>query len=341
MTKTAKKTIIICAASVAAVMLALVAFAAPYLLSGARQSATIHVYPDMTTDVLADSISSVQTEAFGSRVATLLSLLDVDLAKRAGAYAVEEGESPLSIARKIRNKHQLAIKFTFQNVRTKNQLAERASTMFMMNKADLLKLLDDSTFCASMEKNVYTIANVFLPDSYEFYWAVSPEDFVKGIAKYAVRFWTDERKAKAVALGLTPDEVCTIASIVEEETAKSDERGKVSRLYINRYKQGMKLQADPTVKFALGDFGIRRITHAMLTCDSPYNTYKFEGLPPGPIRLPEKSTIDAVLNAPEHNFTYMCAKEDFSGYHNFTDNYATHLANARRYQAELNKRGIK
>ena len=142
-------------------------------------------------------------------------------------------------------------------------------------------------------------------------------------------------------MGLTPDEVSTIASIVEEETSKADERGKVARLYLNRYQQHMRLQADPTVKFALGDFSIKRITQPMTQVKSPYNTYRVDGLPPGPIRLPEKSTIDAVLDAPQHDYLYMCARADFSGYHDFTRDYASHLDNAHRYQAALNNRGIK
>jgi UPF0755 protein len=154
-------------------------------------------------------------------------------------------------------------------------------------------------------------------------------------------FWTSERKAKAEKLGLTPDQVEIIASITEEETSKADERGKVGRLYINRFKSGMRLQADPTVKYALGDFSIKRLTHDMLQVQSEWNTYRVNGLPPGPIRLPEKSTIDAILNSTPHNYTYMCAKEDFSGYHNFTTSYDEHLANAHRYQDALNARNIK
>ena len=155
------------------------------------------------------------------------------------------------------------------------------------------------------------------------------------------RFWTDERRAKARKLGLTPVGVATLASIVEEETAKADERPRVARLYLNRLNKGIKLQADPTVKFAIGDFAIRRISGRMLKTPSPYNTYIVVGLPPGPIRLVETATIDGVLDAPQHPYIYMCAKEDFSGYHNFATDYKSHIANARRYQAELNKRNIR
>ena len=334
----AKRNIKIAASVVAVVIVALAAYLLPFVFSGAQRGTIVVV--DSKSQL--KQISDAEGEAYSSRVGTLLSLFGVDLSKRQGGYAIEEGESPLSVARKIRNHNQVSIKFTFHDIRTKEQFAERAAEKFMMSKDDILTLLNDSSFCDSLyHKTPETVVSVLIPDTYEFYYTVSPSKFLTRIAKYYDKFWTNERKAKATALGLSPDEVSTIASIVEEETAKSDERGKVARLYINRYKSGMKLQADPTVKFAIGDFSIKRITHEMLFTDSPYNTYKFEGLPPGPIRLPERSTIDAVLNAPAHNFTYMCAKEDFSGYHNFTSSYAEHQANAAKYQAELNKRGIK
>ena len=154
------------------------------------------------------------------------------------------------------------------------------------------------------------------------------------------RYWTPERRAKADKLGLTTAEISTLASIVESESAKTKEYGQIAQLYINRYNKGMLLQSDPTVKFALGDFSIRRILLEHLKADSPYNTYRNKGLPPGPICLPKQATIDSILNAPHHEYIYMCAKEDFSGYHNFAADYATHQSNARRYQEALNKRGI-
>ena len=158
--------------------------------------------------------------------------------------------------------------------------------------------------------------------------------------KFSDSFWSSSRKEKAEKLGLTPDEVIALAAIVEGETAKADEKGKVARLYLNRLKQHIKLQADPTVKFALGDFALRRLRLSDTRIESPWNTYYVEGLPPGPICIPEKSSIEAVLDAPEHDYIYMCAKEDFSGYHNFATSYSEHEANAKRYQNALNERNI-
>lgn len=334
----AKKSVKIAALVVAVCIIAVVIYALPFAFSGAKTNAIVVV---TVGDEPLKQIYDAEGESYGSHVETVLSILGVDLSKRLGGYSIEEGESPLTVARKIRNHNQVSIKFTFHDIRTKEQFAERVSSKFMMSKNDLLNLLNDSTFCASLGKTPETVVSVFLPDTYEFFYTITPDKFVKRLAEYYDKYWTSERKAKASALGLTPDEVSIIASIVEEETAQSNERGMVARLYINRYKSGMKLQADPTVKFAIGDFSIKRITHNMLFTESPYNTYKYAGLPPGPIRIPERSTLDAVLNAPEHKFTYMCAKEDFSGYHNFTSSYAEHQANAAKYQSELNKRGIK
>lgn len=180
-----------------------------------------------------------------------------------------------------------------------------------------------------------------MPDTYEFYWNATPNKIIKRLVEYREKFWTDKRKAQAASLGLSPIEATILASIVEEETNKADEKPIVARLYMNRLKKGMLLQADPTVKYAVGNFGLKRILQQHLNIESPYNTYKHPGLPPGPIRIPSGNTIDAVLNAPSNDYIYMCAKEDFSGYHNFTSSYSEHLNNARRYQAVLNKRNIK
>ena len=314
---------------------------AQFLITGAPCDGMIKVRKGATIGVVEDSIAATIDVSFAARVATLLSLTGSDLSKRQGAFRVNKGDSPFKVMRLLRSGAESGVKFTFNNVRTKEEFAQRFASKFMVSQDSLLAALNDSALCARFDRTPATIVGFFYPDSYEFYWDITPEQLLEKFAGYAQKFWTAERKAKANALGMSPEEVETIASIVEEETNKSDERGKVARLYLNRVKTGMPLQADPTVKFAIGDFSIKRLTINMTRFQSPYNTYIAQGLPPGPIRLPEKKTIDAVLNAPAHDYLYMCAKEDFSGYHNFAADYPTHMANAQRYQAELNKRGIK
>lgn len=335
-----KKKWIICAV-VAAVVLILVALAAPYLFSGSPAEGLIKMRKGSTIESISDSIQAHVEVTYGKRVATLLSLMGANVEKREGAFRITQGMSPFTAARFIKNGAQSGVRFTFNNVRTLDEWTDRWGETFMDGPDGMRKALRDSAVCAKYGKTPQTIACLLMPDTYEFYWNISPEKMLDRMFDYYNDFWTSERKAMAERLGLTPDEVATVASIVEEETVKADERGKVARLYLNRYQQGMRLQADPTVKFAIGDFSIKRITVPMTQINSPYNTYRVNGLPPGPIRLPEKSTIDAVLDAPQHDYLYMCARPDFSGYHDFTRDYASHLDNAHRYQAALNSRGIK
>ena len=222
----------------------------------------------------------------------------------------------------------------------KTDLAERLERQLMLSGDDLLRLLDDSAYCASLGFTPETILTLFIPNTYEVYWNLSAEKLMQRMKREYDAFWTPARLSKAKAVGLTPIEVAVLASIVEEETAAADEYPVVAGLYINRLRRGIPLQADPTVKFAVGDFTLRRILFEHLKVDSPYNTYKHTGLPPGPLRVPSTRSIDAVLNYMKHNYLYMCAKEDFSGRHNFARTLAEHNRNARRYQAELNRRGF-
>ena len=186
-----------------------------------------------------------------------------------------------------------------------------------------------------------TIASLFVPNTYEVYWNTDIDKFMQRMVKEHDAFWTTERRQKASRLGLSPEQVCTLASIIDEETANNGEKPMIAGMYLNRLKVGMPLQADPTVKFALQDFSLKRIYHNHLTVNSPYNTYKNIGLPPGPIKVASIQGIDAVLNRVQHNYLYMCAKEDFSGTHNFAMSYQEHLKNAARYSEALNQRGIK
>ena len=330
---------IICA--IAALVVIALACAAPYFLVGAPAEGLVKVRKGSTIDMISDSVQAHVDATYGKRVATMLKMMGAKVENREGAFRVTPGMSPFTAARRIKNGVQDGIRFTFNNVRTLDEWTNRWGETFMAGPDEMRKALKDSAMCAKYNKTPQTIACLLMPDTYEFYWTVTPEKILDRMFDYYNDFWTSERKAKAEKLGLTPDQVATVASIVEEETSKADERGKVARLYLNRYQQGMRLQADPTVKYAIGDFTIKRITVQMTQVNSPYNTYRVDGLPPGPIRLPEKSTIDAVLNAPQHDYLYMCARADFSGYHDFTRDYASHLDNAHRYQAALNARGIK
>ena len=199
----------------------------------------------------------------------------------------------------------------------------------------------DKALLGELGADTATAAALFVPNTYEVYWNIAPADLLRRMKKEFDAFWTADRRALAAQMELSPFEVATLASIVEKESANAAERPAIAGMYLNRLRQGMKLQADPTVKFALGNFGLRRILHEHLTVDNPYNTYRYEGLPPGPICIPSPGAIDAVLHYARHSYLYMCAKEDFSGTHNFAVTYEEHLANARRYAEALDRRGIK
>ncbi len=298
----------------------------------------VYIPRDASKAQIRDSLKTRLGSSDGTRVYMIWKLSGGHERTAHGSYRVEPGESALSIARRIKNGRQTPVRVSFTSVRTLQDLARRVTRNLEITPDEFLEACDKVLPDGGFTREQYPAA--FLPDSYEFFWSAGGETVVKRLLEYRNRFWTPERLAAAKRLGLTKVDVATLASIVEEETAKKDERPMVARLYMNRLHDGMRLQADPTVKFAVGDFSLRRITETHLKVKSPYNTYQVSGLPPGPIRVAEASTLDAVLNAPEHPFIYMCAKEDFSGYHNFATDYATHKANAARYRAELNRRGI-
>ncbi|MCH5216248.1 MAG: endolytic transglycosylase MltG [Muribaculaceae bacterium] len=304
-------------------------------------SAMIYIYPGTTTSILKDSIAAKTDEKYGMRIATILSILNRNKSLRSGAYKITEGDKALTIAKRIKNGEQTPVNITFNNIRTIDEFAERVSAGLRISADELKMAATDSAFLASMNITINELPGVLLPDTYNVYWTITPGKLMEKLKTSYNNFWNEARRRKAANKRLSPIEVAILASIVEEETNDISERQIVARLYMNRLNRGMMLQADPTVKFALGDFGRKRILNVDLEYDSPYNTYKYAGLPPGPIRIAEKSTIDAVLNAPRNNYLYMCAKEDFSGKHNFATNLAEHNANAAKYRQALNRRGIK
>ena len=258
-----------------------------------------------------------------------------------GHYVIEPQMNCLTLLRRLKGGMQTPVKLTVATVRTREKLAADLAEKMMMDSTEVINALRDSPICAAYGLDTDNILGMFLPNTYEIYWNVTVDNLMKRMKKESEAFWTDDKKAKATRLGLTPEEVITLASIIDEETANNGEKPDVAGMYLNRIKQGMPLQADPTVKFALQQFQLRRIYHSMLTIDNPYNTYNREGLPPGPILIPSIAVINALLNATEHDYLYMCAKEDFSGTHRFAKTYSEHLANARRYTKALNERGVK
>jgi len=258
-----------------------------------------------------------------------------------GRYLLKEGMSNNELIDLLRSGIQDLVEVTFNNVRTINQLSGKITKNLECDSIEFYNLVTDKYFTTKYGFNSITILTLFLPNTYEFCWNTTAEELVERMATEYKKFWTAERKEKARKLNLSQSEVAILASIVQaEQSAHSDERPRVAGLYINRLRKGMLLQSDPTVVYGIGDFTIQRVLTKHLQTNTPYNTYIHKGLPPGPINLPNIKSLDAVLNYEQHNYIYMCAKEDFSGYHNFAKTYNQHLNYARKYQRALNKRRI-
>ncbi len=258
-----------------------------------------------------------------------------------GRYAAKNNMNMVRFLRNLKNGNQTPVSLKFNNIRTKADLAGRLSQQLMTDSITLLKAFSDSIITQKYGFTPENITAMFIPNTYEIYWNTPLDKFLDRMYKEYNTFWNDERKNKAQKLGMTPIEISTLASIVEEEARYSDEYPIIARLYMNRLNKGMKLESDPTVKFAVGDFSLKRIYSGHLQKQSPYNTYLNIGLPPGPIRIPSIKGIDATLSPTQNNYLFMCAKEDLSGRHNYAETFAEHKVNAERYRKALNERGIK
>ena len=307
----------------------------------ARGTAYVYIRPDDTFDglcrQLADSAGCRQMETF--RLAAR-ALRYADRRMPTGRYAVRPGMNNLDLLLDLRRGNQSPVRITFQNVRLKHDLSERLADQLMVDAPAIESLLDDSTYCANLGFTPETIKAMFIPNTYEVYWNIPADKLLRRMKREYDAFWTEARRNRAEQIRLTPVEVSILASIVEEESAVPDEYPTIAGLYLNRLHRGMLLQADPTVKYAVGDFALQRILDRHKEVDSPYNTYLYPGLPPGPLRVPSITAIDAVLHHAQHDYIYMCAREDFSGRHNFASTLAEHNQNALRYRQELNRRGI-
>jgi len=257
-----------------------------------------------------------------------------------GRYVVENKISYVELINMLRSGRQKPVKVTFNNIRNIYQLAGKVGGQIEADSAEIADFLSDTENYKKYGFTRENVISIFIPNTYEFYWNTSAQGFYRRMLKEYNKFWEGERDRKAAILGLTRIEVSILASIVDDEVTKGDEKPRIAGVYLNRLKNGMPLQACPTIKFALNDFTITRVLKHHLEIDSPYNTYKYKGFPPGPIGCPTIEGIDAVLNAEKHNYFYFAAKADFSGYHNFSKTLAEHNRYAAQYQKELDKRRI-
>ena len=301
----------------------------------------IYIRPNDTQKSILATIRESDPEANVKGLIYLLNHRKYDSNIHTGCYTVKSGATPKQVADMLTSGAQTPVRLVINSTRTVGQMARNITNQLMIDSAAIAERLSDTHFLDSLGYTQATVFCMIIPNTYEVYWNISADALIKRLIKERDRFWNETRQSKAKSIGLSELEVMTLASIVEEETSKQDELPIVAGLYINRLKKKMPLQADPTVIFALGGERPKRVLKEHLEINSPYNTYKNAGLPPGPIRFTNTRSIDAVLNYTNHNYLYMCAKEDFSGYHNFATTLSQHNANARRYQHALNKAGIK
>ena len=301
----------------------------------------IYIDADDTQDSVIAKISPVASQSGMTGLSTLIRHSSYGDNVRTGRYKLEPGESPITVFRRLKNGQQSSMNLTIPEARTPDRLAAVLGHKLMLDSATIADALLSEERCQQLGYDTATITAMFVPNTYDVYWNMSIDGLLERMQKEHDRFWGGKREEKAAQMQLTPIEVCTLASIIDEETANNAEKPMIAGMYLNRLKQGMPLQADPTIKFALKQFELKRIWQKLLQTESPYNTYMNEGLPPGPIKIASIQGIDAVLNAVDHDYLYMCAKEDFSGTHNFAATYQEHLKNAARYTKALNERGIK
>lgn len=345
MAKTKKKTLKIIVAIALTIMVIALAFGwcirntvfKPLELT---ETAYIYITPNTEYDEVVAQIKE-HVELPSERMFELISeQMNYPSGVKSGRYAIKNGMTIPELIRILRAGNQTPTQITFNNMRTKEHLAARISEQLMIDSVSFLTALNDSNKIASLGFDSATVVAMFIPNTYEVYWNTSVNKLIDRMHSEYNRFWNEDRKAKAKKIGLNPIEVSTLASIVEEEATYADEYPIVAGLYLNRLKRGQRLEADPTVKFALQEFELRRILYKHLEVESPYNTYRNAGLPPGPIRVPSIKAIDATLSPAKHNYLYMVAKDDLSGRHSFSTTHTEHIRKARKYQQALNERRI-
>ncbi len=257
-----------------------------------------------------------------------------------GRYKIRNNMNNNDLINLLRSGAQTPVKLVINNIVTKEDLAGKISSQIEADSTRLMELLQNDDSLQPYGFTSSTVHAMIIPNTYEFWWNTSAEEFMKRMNTEYEKFWDSTRQEKADKMNLTRTEVTTLASIVDEETIRDDEMPKIAGVYVNRLQRGMRLQADPTIKFAMGDVTIQRVLKKYLEKESPYNTYKNYGLPPGPISFPSIKAIESVLNYEKHDYLYFSAKPDFSGYHNFSKTHRQHINNARKYQRALNEKRI-
>lgn len=258
-----------------------------------------------------------------------------------GKYKITQGMNNHDIVHLLKSGKQEVVRVVINKLRKKEHIARHLAKKVATDSATFMQLFSDSSFLKKYGINTNQVQSIIMPYTYDVYYSTPPTELFDKMYKAYERFWNSDRKAKAKKLNLSQAEVITIASIVDEETNKKDEMANVASVYLNRIRKGMKLQADPTARFAYGDFSIKRVLFKHIRFDSPWNTYKVEGIPPGPICTTSPVAIDAVLENKQTEYIFFCAKEDFSGYHNFARNGTEHEANAQKFRKAMDERGIR
>jgi len=312
----------------------------PNVLVGGTESVYVYISSSGNFESLKDSLYYHNFVANKPSFEWVAERKGLPRSIKPGRYEIVPNMNNNELVNLLRSGKQAPIKLTFNNIRTKEQFAGRMAEKFEFDSIELITFLYDVDFLKQYQKTLETAMTLFIPNTYLIYWNITAKDFIARMKKEHDAFWTEKRSNFAKEMGLTKEEVVTLASIVQEETNKNDEKQRVAGVYVNRLKSNWLLQADPTLKFALGDFTIRRVLSEHKELESPYNTYKYTGLPPGPICMPDISSIDAVLNYEHHNYYYFCAKDDMSGYHVFENSLSKHNINAQKYHNALNRAKI-
>lgn len=315
-------------------------FMEPNIYTGSETEVYIQIPTDSNFETVKEELYTKGTIIHRRNFEIVSKIQKYPASVKPGRYKLTRDMGNWQIIRLLKSGNQVPINVIFNNMRTPEQLAGRIATQIEADSTSIINLINDAKFLDSMGVTHNSIYTILIPNTYEFYWNTSAREFLTRMKKESNKFWSGKRDSLLETLNMTRLEVITLASIVDKETNKNDEKARVAGVYMNRLKKGWMLEADPTLVFAHGDFNIKRVLNIHKEIDSPYNTYRNSGLPPGPICLPSISSIDAVLNYENHEYMFFCASDDFSGYHSFARTIEQHAINANRYRAALNRRQI-